>query len=273
MSKFNTSSEYYAALTVKFSKGGYGHLKHPEMVQWFVNEETANGIIADTKALVSCLSDDKLEAARGAFRSFRTMIRDVIRYAEYPTIHDLPSVYTIMAIDDSYDTIERIITGPMGGEKENTIMADTIKEQMQAGIDECSNTISFDEFNTKAEAAERKINVEITDGEEKVISSPRQNNIADLCNIVNIASTIALTIKSYRNKKTNGKYRISDLACVMLSGYITGSSIRETYQDFPNSKSGKLYRNIARFMKKVVETTKKMVIKTIRKEEVKDEER
>lgn len=271
MSKFNTSSEYYAALSSKFDNGGYGKLKHSEMARWLANEESANGIIADTKALVSCLSDDKLEAARGAFRSFRSMIRDVIRYAEFPNIHELPSMCIIMTIDDSYDTIEKIINSVE--EKENNIM-ENVKEQMQASINECSNTISFDEFNTKAEeAAERKINMEIADGEEKVISSPRQNNIADLCNIVNIASTIALAIKSYRNKKTNGKYRISDLACVMLSGYITGSSIRETYQDFPNSKSGKLYRNIARFMKKVVETTKKMVIKTIRKEEVKDEER
>lgn len=80
MSIFNTAAEYYAALTVKFSKGEYGYLKHPEMVQWLGDEESANGIIADTKAIIECLSDDdKIEAARGAFRSFRSMIRDVIR--------------------------------------------------------------------------------------------------------------------------------------------------------------------------------------------------
>lgn len=267
MSTFNTTNEYYAALTVKFSKGSYGHLKHPEMVQWFVNEETANGIIADTKALVSCLSDDKLEAARGAFRSFRTMIRDVIRYAEYPTIHDLPSVYTIMVIDDSYDTIEKIITGPIE-EKENNDMnnINTFKEQMQENIDNCNNTISFEEFSAKAEAAEDK--VKIKDGDEKIISSPRKDNIADICNIINIISTVVLAIKSYRNKRNTGKYRVSDLAITILSGYITGSSIRETYKEFPTSRFGKLYCNIARFIKKVVEATKKLAGKTTRKEDL-----
>lgn len=151
---------------------------------------------------------------------------------------------------------------------------ENVKEQMQANINECSNTISFDEFNTKAEeAAERKINMEIADGEEKIISSPKQNNIADLCNIVNIASTIALVIKSYRSKKNTGKYRVSDLACIVLSGYITGQSIRETYQDFPNSKFGRVYGNSVRFIKKVVEATKKMVAKTTRKEDSNYEER
>lgn len=269
---FNTTADYYAALTIKFSKGGYGHLKHPEMVQWLANEESANGIIADTEVLISCLSDDdKLVAARGAFRSFRSMIRDVIRYAQYPNIHELPSACIIMAIDDSYDTIEKIINSVE--EKENNIM-ENVKEQMQSNINECSNTISFDEFNTKAEeAAERKINMEIADGEEKIISSPKQNNIADLCNIVNIASTIALVIKSYRSKKNTGKYSVSDLACIVLSGYITGQSIRETYQDFPNSKFGRVYGNSVRFIKKVVEATKKMVAKTTRKEDSNYEER
>lgn len=267
MSTFGTPSEYYAALQQKFNNGGYGNLKHPEMAQWLIDEESADGIIADTKAIIDCVSDgDKYEAARAAFRSFRTMIRDVIRYAEHSAIHDLPSVYIIMAIDDSYDTIEKIINSVE--EKENNIM-ENVKEQMQASINECSNTISFDEFNTKAEeAAERKINMEIADGEEKIISSPKQNNIADLCNIVNIASTIALVIKSYRSKKNTGKYRVSDLACIVLSGYITGQSIRETYQDFPNSKFGRVYGNSVRFIKKVVEATKKMVAKTTRKEDI-----
>lgn len=267
---FNTTVDYYAALTIKFSKGGYGHLKHPEMVQWLANEESANGIIADTEVLISCLSDDdKLVAARGAFRSFRSMIRDVIRYAQYPNIHELPSACIIMAIDDSYDTIEKVINI-----KEDNNMKDVIKEQMQENIDNCNNTISFDEFNTKAEeAAERKINMEIADGEEKIISSPKQNNIADLCNIVNIASTIALVIKSYRSKKNTGKYSVSDLACIVLSGYITGQSIMETYQDFPNSKFGRVYGNSVRFIKKVVEAAKKMVAKTTRKEDSNYEER
>lgn len=267
MSTFGTPSEYYAALQQKFNNGGYGKLKHPEMAQWLIDEESADGIIADTKAIIDCVSDgDKYEAARAAFRSFRTMIRDVIRYAEHSAIHDLPSVYIIMAIDDSYDTIEKIINSVE--EKENNIM-ENVKEQMQASINECSNTISFDEFNTKAEeAAERKINMEIADGEEKIISSPKQNNIADLCNIVNIASTIALVIKSYHSKKNTGKYRVSDLACIVLSGYITGQSIRETYQDFPNSKFGRVYGNSVRFIKKVVEATKKMVAKTTRKEDI-----
>lgn len=273
MSKFNTSSEYYAALSSKFDNGGYGKLKHPEMARWLANEETANGIIADTKALISCLSDDdKIEAARSAFRSFRSMIRDVIRYAEYPTIHDLPSVYTIMVIDDSYDTIEKIITGPIE-EKENNDMnnINTFKEQMQENIDNCNNTISFEEFSAKAEAAEDK--VKIKDGEEKIISSPRKNNIADICNIINIVSTAALIIKSCRTKKNTGKYRVSDLACITLSSYITGQSIRETYQHFPSSIFGRLYRNTAKFMKKIVETIKKVMIKTTRTEVINYEER
>lgn len=273
MSTFNTASDYYTALSNKFNAKGYGKLKHPEMAQWLSNEEAAYGIIADTKAVIDCLSDDdKREAARAALRPFRTMVRDIIRYAEYSTLHDLPSACTIMTIDDSYDTIEKIINSVE--EKENNTMTDTIKDQMQESINECNNTISFDEFNAKAEeATKRKINVEITDGEEKIISSPRQNNIADLCNIVNMASTIALIIKSYRNKKNTGKYRASDLACITLSSYITGQSIRETYQDFPNSRFGRLYHNTARFAKKVVEATKKMVTKTARKEEIKNEER
>ena len=271
MSTFNTTAEYYAALTVKFSNGSYGHLKHPEMVQWLSNEESANGIIADTKALISCLSDDKLEAARGAFRSFRTMIRDVIRYAEYPTIHDLPSVYTIMAIDDSYDTIEKILAG--SEEKENNDMnnINTFKEQMRENINNCNNTISFDEFSAKAEAAEEKVKIE--DDEDELIPSPRKNNIADICNIINIASTVVLAIKSYHNKKVTGKYHVSDLAITMLSGYITGSSIKETYKEFPTSRFGRLYNNTVKFIKKVVEAAKKLVVKTTRKEEDNNEER
>lgn len=149
-----------------------------------------------------------------------------------------------------------------------------IREQMQESINDCNNTISFGEFNAKAEeATKRKINVEITDGEEKIISSPRQNNIADLCNIVNIISTAALVIKSCRTKKNTGKYRVSDLACIILSSYITGQSIRETYQDFPDSRFGRVYRNSVRFMKKVVEAIKKLIVKTTRKEEDNNEER
>lgn len=265
MSNFKTTADYYAALTIKFSKGDYGHLKHPEMVQWLANEESANGIIADTKALISCLSDDKLEAARGAFRSFRSMIRDVIRYAEFPNIHELPSMCIIMTIDDSYDIIEKIINI-----KEDNTM-DVIKEQMQKEINECSNTISFDEFDAKAKVAEDK--VKITDGEEKIISSPRKDNIADICNIINIASTIALTIKSYRNKRNTGKYHMSDLALAMLSGYITGNSIKETYKEFPTSRFGRLYNNTVKFIKKVVEAAKKLVVKTTRKEDCNYEER
>lgn len=265
MSNFKTTADYYAALTIKFSKGGYGHLKHPEMVQWLANEESANGIIADTKALISCLSDDKLEAARGAFRTFRSMIRDVIRYAEFPNIHELPSMCIIMTIDDSYDIIEKIINS-----KEDNTM-DIIKEQMQKEINECSDTISFDEFDAKAKVAEDK--VKITDGEEKIISSPRKDNIADICNIINIASTIVIAMKSYRSKKTTGKYRVSDLALTMLSGYITGSSIKETYKEFPNSRFGRLYHNVTRFAKKVVEAAKKLATKTTRKEGTDYEER
>ena len=134
-----------------------------------------------------------------------------------------------------------------------------INEQMQQSINECNNTISFDEFNTKAE---KKIDVE-----DKVIPSKRKDNIADICNIINIASTVALVIKSCHNKKNTGKYRVSDLACITLSSYITGQSIRETYQDFPDSGFGKLYHTTVRFMKKVVEATKKMVGKTTRKED------
>lgn len=266
---FNTTADYYAALTIKFSKGGYGHLKHPEMVQWLANEESANGIIADTEVLISCLSDDdKLVAARGAFRSFRSMIRDVIRYAQYPNIHELPSACIIMAIDDSYDTIEKVINI-----KEDNTMKDVIKEQMQESINKCDNTISFDEFNTKAEEAERKINMEITDGEEKIISSPRKNNIADICNIINITSTIILAIKSYSNKRNTGKYRVNDLAITVLSGYITGNSIKETYKEFPTSRFGRLYHNTVRVIKKVVEAVKKLVVKTTRKEDISNEER
>lgn len=269
MSNFKTTTEYYSALNSKFNNGDYGHLKHPEMAQWFSNNESAYGIIADTEAVISCLpDDDKLVAARGAFRSFRSMIRDVIRYAQYPNIHELPSACIIMAIDDSYDTIEKVINI-----KEDNTMKDVIKEQMQAGIDNCSNTISFDEFDAKAEEAKRKINMEITDGEEKIISSPRKNNIADICNIINIASTIILAIKSYSNKRNTGKYRVNDLAITVLSGYITGSSIKETYKEFPNSRFGRLYHNVARFAKKVVETAKKLVVKTTRKEGDNNEER
>lgn len=36
-------------------------------------------------------------------------------------------------------------------------MKDAIKEQMQAGIDNCSNTISFDEFDAKAEEAKKLV--------------------------------------------------------------------------------------------------------------------
>lgn len=271
MSNFKTTTEYYSALNSKFNNGDYGHLKHPEMAQWLANEESANGIIADTKALISCLSDDKLEAARGAFRSFRTMIRDVIRYAEYPTIHDLPSVYTIMAIDDSYDTIEKILAG--SEEKENNDMnnINTFKEQMQENINNCNNTISFDEFSAKAEAAEEKVKIE--DDEDELIPSPRKNNIADICNIINIASTIILAIKSYSNKRNTGKYRVNDLAITVLSGYITGNSIKETYKEFPTSRFGRLYHNTVRFIKKIVEAVKKLVVKTTRKEDISNEER
>ena len=269
MNTFSTTAEYYSALSSKFNNGGYGNLKHPEMAQWFANKESAYGIIADTEAIISCLSDDdKRAATRAAFRSFRSMIRDVIRYAEFPNIHELPSACIIIAIDDSYDTIEKVINI-----KEDNTMKDVIKEQMQAGIDNCSNTISFDEFDAKAEEAERKINMEITDGEEKIISSPRKNNIADICNIINIASTIILAIKSYSNKRNTGKYRVNDLAITVLSGYITGSSIKETYKEFPNSRFGRLYHNVARFAKKVVEAAKKLVVKTTRKEGDNNEER
>ena len=269
MSNFKTTTEYYSALNSKFNNGDYGHLKHPEMAQWFSNNESAYGIIADTEAVISCLpDDDKLVAARGAFRSFRSMIRDVIRYAQYPNIHELPSACIIMAIDDSYDTIEKVINI-----KEDNTMKDVIKEQMQESINKCDNTISFDEFNTKAEEAERKINMEITDGEEKIISSPRKNNIADICNIINITSTIILAIKSYSNKRHTGKYRVNDLAITVLSGYITGNSIKETYKEFPTSRFGRLYHNTVRVIKKVVEAVKKLVVKTTRKEDISNEER
>lgn len=109
MNTFGTTAEYYSALSSKFNNGGYGNLKHPEMAQWFANKESAYGIIADTEAIISCLSDDdKSAATRAAFRSFRSMIRDVIRYAEFPNIHELPSACIIIAIDDSYDTIEKL---------------------------------------------------------------------------------------------------------------------------------------------------------------------
>lgn len=264
MSTFNTTTEYYAALSNRFNNGGYGELKHPEMVQWLSNDESAYGIIADTEAIINCLSDDdKHVAARATFRSFRSMIRDVIRYAQFPNIYELPSSCIIMAIDDSYDTLEKIIN------KEDNNMEDMIRKQMQENIDSCNNTISFDEFDAKA--ADDK--VKIVDGEEKIISSPRKDNIADICNIINIVSTVVLAIKSYRNKRNTGKYRVSDLAIMILSGYITGQSIRETYQDFPNSKFGRVYRNSVRFMKKVVEAIKKLIVKTTRKEEDNNEER
>lgn len=266
---YSTTEEYYHALNAKFERGGYGDLKHPEMMQWLVNQDTASGIVADVDCIIDTLSGERKDAARSAFRSFRTLIRDIIRSANYPTISELPSPYIIMAIDDSYNTIMRIVKTDI--KEENTMSnMDTIKEQMQAGINDCNNTISFDEFNTKAE---KKNSIKITDGEEKIISSPRQNNIADLCNIVNIASTIALIIKSCHNKKTAGKYRVSDLACITLSSYITGQSIRETYQDFPNSKFGRLYHNSVRFAKKVVEAAKKLATKTTRKEGTDYEER
>lgn len=66
---------------------------------------------------------------------------------------------------------------------------------------------------------------------------------------------------------------MSDLAITILSGYIAGSSIRETYQEFQNSRFGRLYHNIVRFMKMVVEAAKKLVVKTTRKEEDNNEER
>ena len=171
-----------------------------------------------------------------------------------------------MAIDDSYDTIEKVINI-----KEDNNMEDMIRKQMQENIDSCNNTISFDEFDAKTKAADDK--VKIVDGEEKIISSPRKDNIADICNIINIVSTVVLAIKSYRNKRNTGKYRVSDLVIMILSGYITGQSIRETYQDFPNSKFGSVYRNSVRFMKKVVEAIKKLIVKTTRKEDDNNEER
>lgn len=173
-----------------------------------------------------------------------------------------------MAIDDSYDTIEKVINI-----KEDNTMKDGTKTVMQESINKCDNTISFDEFNTKAEEAERKINMEITDGEEKIISSPRKNNIADICNIINITSTIILAIKSYSNKRNTGKYRVNDLAITVLSGYITGNSIKETYKEFPTSRFGRLYHNTVRVIKKVVEAVKKLVVKTTRKEDISNEER
>lgn len=103
--------------------------------------------------------------------------------------------------------------------------------------------------------------------------SPRKNAIVDLCNIINIGSTVALVTESKCNKKNIGKYSINDLVCIALSSYITGQSIRETYQHFPSSIFGRLYRNTTKFMKKIVETIKKVMIKTTRTEVINYEER
>lgn len=266
MNTFNTTEEYYDALNKEIRNGNYGKLKHPEMAEWFTSSESANGINEKIKSMIDtldALSDTKW-AAIDAYSSFKYSMNRITISAKYPTISELPAKADIITIDDSYDTIMNIVNT---NKEDNTM--DAIKEQVQESIDKCSNTISFDEFNTKAEeSTKRKINVEVTDGEEKIISLPIQNNIADICNIINIASTIALTIKSYRNKKNTGKYRVSDLACTMLSGYITGSGIKETYKEFPNSRFGRVYHNSIKFAKKVVETTKKMVVKTTRKEDL-----
>ena len=270
MNTFNTTEEYYDTLSKEIYNDNYGKLKHPEMAEWFTNSESANGINEKIKSMIDtldALSDTKWTAI-DAYSSFKYSMNKITISAKYPTISKLPTRADIITIDDSYDTIMNIVNT----NKEDDNMKD-IKDQMQESINECNNTISFDEFDAKAEKAERKINVEITDGEEKIISSPRQNNIADICNIINIASTIALIIKSCHNKKTAGKYRVSDLACITLSSYITGQSIMETYQDFPDSRFGRLYHNSVRFVKKVVEATKKLAAKTTRKEEVKNEER
>lgn len=266
MNTFNTTEEYYDALNKEIHNGKYGKLKHPEMAEWFANSESANSINEKINSMIDtldALSDTKW-AAIDAYSSFKYSMNRITISAKYPTISELPAQKDITAIDDSYDIIMNIMNT---NKEENTM--DTIKDQMQQSINECNSTISFDEFNTKVE---RKINMEIVDGEEKIISSPRKDNIADICNIINIGSTIALIIKSCRNKR-NGKYNVSDLALAILSGYITGSSIKETYKEFPNSRFGRVYRNTVRFVKKVVEAAKKLVVKTTRKEEVKDEER
>lgn len=148
-------------------------------------------------------------------------------------------------------------------------MKDVIKEQMQESINECDNTISFGEFDAKVETLENKV----TNSKENIISSSRKDNIVDICNIINIGSTVALIIKSYRNKRQIGTYNITDLICTVLSGYITGSGIKETYREFPNSRFGRVYHNSVRFIKKVVEAIKKLVVKTTRKEEDNNEER
>ncbi len=271
MNTFNTTEEYYDALNKEIHNGKYGKLKHPEMADWFANSESANSINEKINSMIDtldALSDTKW-AAIDAYSSFKYSMNRITISAKYPTISELPAQKDITAIDDSYDTIMNIVNT----NKEDDTMKD-IKDQMQESINECNNTISFDEFDAKTEeATKRKINAEITDGEEKIISSPRQNNIADLCNIVNIASTAALVIKSCRTKKNIGKYRVSDLACITLSSYITGQSIRETYQDFPDSRFGKLYHNTIRFIKKVVEAAKKLTVKTTRKENNNYEER
>lgn len=268
MNTFNSTKEYYDALNKKICNGEYGELKHPEMSNWFVNSESATGIIKSIDSMISALDalDNTKWTALNAYRSFRNSMNWILISAKYPTISILPTKRDIIAIDNSYD----IIINSINSNKENNNMNE-VKDQMQESINKCNNTISFAEFSAKAEAAEDK--VQITDGEEKIISSPRQNNIADLCNIVNIVSTIALIIKSCRNKKNTSKYRVSDLACATLSSYITGQSIRKTYQDFPDSKFGKLYHNITRFIKKIVEIIKKLISKTTRKEDTDYEER
>lgn len=271
MNTFNTTEEYYNALNKEIHNGKYGKLKHPEMAEWFASSESANSINEKIKSMIDtldALSDTKWTAI-DAYSSFKYSMNRITISAKYPTISELPAKADIITIDDSYDTIMNIVNT----NKEDDTMKD-IKDQMQESINECNNTISFGEFDAKTEeATKRKINVEITDGEEKIISSPRQNNIADLCNIVNIISTAALVIKSYSNKRNTGKYRVSDLALTTLSGYITGSSIKETYQEFPNSRFGRLYHNSVRFAKKVVEAAKKLATKTTRKEGTDYEER
>ena len=267
MNTFNSTKEYYDALSKKICNGEYGELKHPEMSNWFANSEYATDIIKSIDSKISALDslDNTKWTALNAYRSFRYSMNWILISAKHPTISILPTKRDIIAIDNSYD----IIINSINSDKENNM--NEVKDQMQESINKCNNTISFDEFDTKVKAMENK--VKVTDGEEKIISSPRKDNIADICNIINIGSTVALIIKSYRNKRHIGTYNISDLICTVLSGYITGSSIKETYKEFPNSRFGKLYCNIARFMKKVVEATKKLAGKTTRKEEVKDEER
>lgn len=263
MNTFNSTKEYYDALNKKICNGEYGELKHPEMSNWFVNSESATGIIKSIDSMISALDalDNTKWTALNAYRSFRNSMNWILISAKYPTISILPTKRDIIAIDNSYD----IIINSINSNKENNNMNE-VKDQMQESINKCNNTISFDEFDTKAKAMENK--VKVTNDEEKIISSPRKDNIADICNIINIASTVVLAIKSYRNKRNTGKYRVSDLAIMILSGYITGSSIRETYKEFPTSRFGKLYCNIARFIKKVVEATKKLAGKTTRKEDI-----